>query len=59
MRELVHEALKQIEESQPEASSAVMMSEEMSEYMVELKKHSDAIRERTQQLRERIQNLGK
>jgi uncharacterized protein YdhG (YjbR/CyaY superfamily) len=30
----------------------------MSEYMAELKKHSDAIRERTQQLRERIQNLG-
>ncbi len=57
MRELIHDALKQIEVSQPEASSAVIVSDEMNEYIDELKKHSDAIRERTQQLRDRIQSL--
>ncbi len=59
MRQLVQDALHKLEESQSDANSAIMMSAEMSEYMDELKRHSDAIRERTQQLRKRILSLGK
>ena len=57
MRELIKDALQQIEESQESSGSELMVSEEMSEYMDELKKHSEAIRERTRQLRVRIQSL--
>ena len=59
MRTIIQNALQQIEESQQESgSSELFMSEEMTEYLDELKQHSDAIRERTRQLRTRIQSLN-
>ncbi len=58
-RELVQEAMDEIKSMAESQSVSLMVSGEMEEYLTALKSNSDAIRQRTEQLRERVKGLSR